>query len=671
MSVWDSRIEKAEKYLSEALEHGKKVYTRYQDKRDSQNLGDSNAKKVNLFYANVNTLKESLFNSLPKPDVSRLHKGDFEDDPARVAALMLQRALHYEVQCAPHFQSAVEHAILDRLVPGIGQVWLRFEMDKDEAGNVQPGTERIFIDTVYWEDFIYAPTRTWEQMPWVGRRLELTKAEVKSRWGEEALQTMDSVSNRSTTDITPKEVTQGKYCIYEIWSKKDKKVYFISKGAEKPLEVKDDPLGLDNFFPCPCPLIANPTTTSFLPVTDYHIAQDQYIQLDVLYARMALITTAIKVAGVYDSGSPEIGRMLQGGENMLIPVDNWAMFAERGGAKGMVDWYPVEQCVGVLQALAQQFEAIKAMLYEVTGMSDIMRGASNQYETAAAQEIKSQFASVRMNGYQRDVAEFVSQIMNLMAQMMCNLYSDQKMMQVVGPLSEADRQFLPQAAQILRSSAMRMYKVSVDADSLVQADWALEKGQRMELMGYLSQFLQSAVPAIESNPQLATLLMSMMKFTIVGYRGSAEIEGIIDQQIMQIAAAQKAQEGQPDEPTPEEQKMQAEMAKMQAEFQLEQQKMRDEMMIKQQESQNKMELELTQARADMATERERMALQAQAERQRMAAEALANQQKLEFMLKEHMLKMQTKREEANLKLEVTAAQAAMKQESQNGKDKDD
>jgi hypothetical protein len=642
---WTKRIEKAEKYLEKTKTHGDLVYQRYQDDREA--WANRSIKRANLFYANVNTLKESLFNSLPKPDVSRLHRGDWDDDVARVAALLVQRGLDYEIQCSPGFKDAIRHSILDRLVPGIGQVWLRFEMQTDGEITV-PGT------------------RTWQQVTWVGRKLDLTKAEVIARWGEEALASIQGV-NDSATNVTPKEVLQDKFEVYEIWDKKNKKVYHIAKGMDEPLDTKDDPYGLRDFFPCPQPLIANVTTASYLPVTDYHISQDQYNQLDVLYARISLIIDAIKVAGVYNAGAPEIGTMLQGQENRLVPVDNWAMFAEQGGAAGMIQWYPVEQVVQVLQALQAQFESIKALLQEISGMADIMRGASNQYETAAAQQIKAQFASVRMNGYQRDVAEFVTGILRIMAELMTQLYSDDKMLKIVGTITPADQQFLPQAAAVLRDDFMSMYKVSIQADSMVQADWALEKGQRMELMGFVSQFLQSSVPAMQSNPELGPLLLTMFKFTIMGYRGASEVEGVLDQQLDMLA--KKAQEDTGEkEPTPEETKAQAEMAKMQAEFQLEQQKMRDEMALKQQESQQKMQLEVTQARADMATERERMALQAQAERQRMAAEHIANQQKLEFMLKEHLLKMETKREEANLKLETTAAQAAMKRESDNDKD---
>jgi len=662
MSVWDKRIAKAEKFFERAREHGRKVYTRYQDKRDDEVIG---LKRVNIFYANVNTIKESLFNSLPKPDVSRLHKGDYEDDVARVAALILQRALEYEVHCAKSFEGSIKYAILDRLVPGLGQVWIRFEKP---AG----GTEEIFVDVLYWEDFIYGPARCWEEVPWVGRIHNFTGEEVIEIYGKSAL--MDASKIKDDNNITPKEITENKYCVYEIWDKRTKKVYHVVKGAAKPIKVVDDPYKLPGFFPCPRPLMANLLTSAYLPVTDYHLAQDQYNELDVLYARMSLISKAVKVAGCYDAASSEIGSMLEGQENKLIPVDNWAMFAERGGANGMIDWYPVEQVVTVFQALAGQYEMVKQTLYEVTGMADIMRGASNQYETASAQEIKAQFASVRMNGYQRDVSEFVRDILRIFSTLMCNLYSNEKFQAICGSFSQPDQQLLEPAMQVLRSPQMSQYKVDVEPDSLTQSDWALEKGQRMELTGYLSQFLSSAIPAVENAPELGPLLFAVIKFSVAGFKGAAEIEGIIDQQLAALVA--KAQNPEPPKPTPEEQKMQLEQQKAQMQSQLEQQKMQSQAQLDQQKAQmeaqlrtqetnQRMQIEQQQAVADLAVKRQELAN----EQQMFMMEMEMKRQEMEYKERELGLKIQQQAISGQMKNEQAAEAGAIK--TQQMKDQQD
>ncbi len=653
-NVWTARLAKAEKFMQTAHEHGRKVYARYKDEREEAT--QLNAKRANLFYSNVQTIRESLFNSMPQVDVSRRHKGDFEDDVSRVAAIILQRGLTYEVQCLPGFDEILKSAILDRLVPGIGVAWLSFEMEAEEITHddqdavtegaeheaaesvvtyeTVAGTEKVCVDYVYWEDFLYDPQRIWSQVRWVARRLLLTKAEIVDRWGEESFAQVESAKNLGT--LTPKEVENDKYAVYEIWDKSKKQVIFTTKGAEAPFEVKDDPYQLRGFFPCPRPLIASPTTTAFLPVTDYHIAQDQYNQLDTLYARIALIVDAVKVAGAYDAAQTSLGQMLNGAENKLVPVDNWAMYAESGGAKGMIDWYPVEQVVTVLQQLQMQFEATKSVLYEVTGMSDIIRGASNQYETAKAQQIKAQFASVRLNGYQRDVAEFVTGIFEILGEMVTQLYGDEKLQAIVGPLHPQDAQYAPQAVMMLRNDFLAHARVSVKADSMVQADWALEKGQRMELMGFLSQFIQSMQPMLQQAPDMGNMMLSLLKWTITGYRGSQEVEGIIDQHL--DALEQKSREPQPPPPpSPEQVKAQAELQKMQMEAQQDQQKAQ-------------MDLKLAQQKA--ALEAESAARAAQLEQQKLQNELMFEQQRNQMELQRQQSELMFERMMGQMKLEM-------------------
>ena len=663
---WSAKLTKAEKFLSEAHAHGGRVYARYKDDRGDSAL--SRAPRANLFYSGVQTLKESLFNSLPKADVSRINR-DADDDIARVAGLIMQRGLNYEVQCADDFKGSVRSAILDRLVPGIGTVWVRFEMETTEEGSPMAGSEAIFIDSVYWEDFLYQPSRTWKDVTWVARKLPLTKKEIVARWGEDAMDQVESEKNK--TSLTPKEITDGKYIVYEIWDKSERKVIWTTKGGEKCLEEKDDPYGLKDFFPCPPPLIANTTTTAYLPVTDYHQSQDQYNQLDILYARIAILISAIKVAGCYNGAEVAIGRMFESAENTLIPVDNWAMFTEAGGTAGGIQWYPVEQVASVLQMLQQQYEHIKAVLFEVSGLSDIQRGVTNQYETAEAQKIKAQFASGRMSGYQRDVSEFVSAILNIMGEMVVQLYSDEKLQQIVGRLSDPDMMLVPKAIELLRNDELSSYRIVVQADSLVQADWALEKTQRMELMGYVSQFLQSAVPAMQTNPDLGQILLTMFKFTLMGYRGASEIEGVLDAELERLGKQAQAPKPPPP-PSPEEIAAQQEQAKMQAEMQLKQQEAEQKFMLEQQQLVGRMELEKVQAEQDAAIAKQKAELEAELAGQKLAMDAALENQRMEFAREKHEQDMAFAEQKFAMEMMMKERDAANKAEAdEDAKEKAD
>jgi len=272
---------------------------------------------------------------------------------------------------------------------------------------------------------------------------------------------------------------------------------------------------------------------------------------------------------------------------------------------------------------------------------------------------------VRMNAYQRDVGDFVSHLLQIMAEIMVQLYSDQKLQSIVGTLDQADMQYVPQAMQLLRNDFLASAKVQVKVDSLVQADWALEKGQRTELMGVISQFLQQAVPAIQQVPEMASLLVSMLKFTIIGYKGSAEIEGILDQQLDQMVKASQ-QPKEPPPPTPEEQQMELEKQKMQNEMQMAQakqqadnQKAMGEFQIKQQESFQSMQLEKAKLDGEMAMQREKHTM----EMEKMQAEIAIKQQELTMKQQEMTMKLELAQVQGQMKLEASAQDHALKQET--------
>ena len=62
---------------------------------------------------------------LPKADVSRRF-GD-NDPVGRVASLLIQRALDYEIEHYPDYRSSMRHAVEDRFLGGRGVAWVRYD----------------------------------------------------------------------------------------------------------------------------------------------------------------------------------------------------------------------------------------------------------------------------------------------------------------------------------------------------------------------------------------------------------------------------------------------------------------------------------------------------------------------------------------------------------------
>lgn len=202
--------------------------------------------------------------------------------------------------------------------------------------------ERAPIDYVHWGDFYWSPSRTWEEVWWVGRRVWMTKKTFVRRFTQAKLDKLKSDMAQQNYDEKgyPKGFQKGRIEIFEAWCEDTNKVYWFHRSTKTMLDERDDPLQLKNFWPCPKPLLSTHSTGSLIPRPDFVMMQDQYDELDELNNRISILTKALRVVGAYDAENTDLANMLSGGELRMIPVANWAMFSEKKGLAGAVDWFP-------------------------------------------------------------------------------------------------------------------------------------------------------------------------------------------------------------------------------------------------------------------------------------------------------------------------------------------
>jgi len=84
--------------------------------------------------------------------------------------------------------------------------------------------------------------------------------------------------------------------------------------------------------------------------------------------------------------------LTEGDNNTLIPVDKWMAFSEKGGLQGSIQLLPLEVIAATLINLYTAHKNVTDQIYEITGISDIIRGQTSASETATAQQIKGQYA---------------------------------------------------------------------------------------------------------------------------------------------------------------------------------------------------------------------------------------------------------------------------------------
>ena len=640
-----------------------RIVKKYKD--DSRYDRNPNA-RFNILWSNVQTIQPAIFARLPRPDVSRRFR---DNDPiGRVASMMLERALEFELEHYGDYKSAMNNSVLDRLLGGRGVSWVRYEPhivgeesgmtdgdtpedglsvteDTDEAetegGMENESEERIEyeccpVDYVHWKDFGHTVARTWEEVTAVWRKVYMSRPALVERFGEE-------LGYKIPLDTKPDDLKQsyksddGVYeaLVYEIWDKTTGKVLWISKSMGKILDERDDPLQLENFWPCPKPLYSTLTTESLEPIPDFVIYQDQARELDVLCDRIDGLINALKVRGVYDASASELQRLFSEGENnTMIPVSNWMAFAEKQGMKGAIDLVDLTPFASALMSCYQAMDQVKGQIYELMGIADIQRGQTDPNETLGAQIIKSNNAAGRLKTQQHAVVDFATSLLCIKAQIICNHFTDETIVKISGAmqLSPQDQQLIPQALELLRNESAKNFRIEVTSDSMIYQDEQQEKQDRVAFLAAVGQYMQMALPAAQAEPNLTPMLVEMLKFGVTAFKAGKQLEGIIDETADKLRETAKAQEGQPKPPSPEVQKMQMQMQMEQAKMQARQGELQAQGQLEQQKMQ--MQIELEKAKQEYQAQENQLKFQLEEQR---------NQMDREMELKVAQMKMMTER----------------------------
>jgi hypothetical protein len=659
---WYNTIAGYERAYKEWESRTDRIIKRYRD--DSRTRNNPNA-RFNILWSNVQTITPAIFARLPRPDVSRRFR---DNDPvARVASMMLERALDYEITHYGDYKSAMNQSVLDRLLGGRGTSWVRYEPhiagastegedvpedglqiteDTDEAetegGIYREDQERIEyecapVDYVYWRDFGHTIARTWEEVTAVWRKVYMTRPALVERFGEELGGKIPLDTKPETSKTFNEKMGEGasEAVIYEIWDKTSGEVIWISKSLGKILDTRPDPLKLENFWPCPKPLYATLTTDKLEPIPDFVLYQDQAKQLDTLADRIDGFINALKVRGVYDASEPSLARLFSEGENnTLIPVKNYAAFSEKGGMGGAINLVDIAPIAQALNMSYQAMDQVKNQIYEIMGIADIQRGQTDPNETLGAQIIKSNNASGRLKTMQHAVVDFATELLSIKAQIICNHFTDDTIVKISGAtqLSPQDQQLIPQALALLRNEAAKNFRVEVTSDSMIFQDEQQEKADRMEFLSAMSGFLSQAVPAAQATPELTPMLVEMLKFGVTAFKAGKGLEGMIDETADKFREQAKMAEGQPKPPSPEQQKMQMQMQIEQSKIQAKQAEMQLQLQIDQQKMQMQMELE----KAKQEYQAQENQLKFQLEEQRNAMDR-------EMEIKVAQMKMHTER----------------------------
>lgn len=591
---WLQEIEKSRSDAKDYFEQGKRVFAIYEaDKKEEV--------PFNVLYSNTEVLHPALYSSTPQPDVQRRFR---DEDPlggyaSRVSNRVLSYQIDTNVRDYPTFDEVMGATVLDALLPGRGVSRVVYHAEKNAQGLV--GTEAVCVDHVQWDKFAHGYARSWKGVPWVAFATDMTLADMKARFGAkvpvtfriDGLESADKPSNEND----PKQQASGTLPVWQVWDKRSKTVYTVVEGVEDFLEKTPDPYGLSGFFPMEEPIQLFARSNSLIPVALYRMYEKQADELNRVCARLNKVLEAIRVRGAYDSTLDEVKRVLDAaGDNELVPVQNARAFIASNGSFDKAIWLmPIDMLIGVAKELYTAREQIKAVIYEITGISDLMRNQTAASESATAQNLKDKWGTLRLKRYQKKVASHVRGTLRIMLELSVNKLSPQTlegMTNVKLPTPEQVQQSMAQWQQaamvaqqqgqqpppqpqlpptwadvlgLLKNTLLRSWRVDIETNSTVDVDATTEKQEVTEFMMAMQQMFSGLQAAVQGGMMDVPTAKSLLLAVVRRFRFGREVEE-------QIAAMQP---GQGQGAAEEAQKQQAALQKAKEQVQTEQNKAKD------------------------------------------------------------------------------------------------
>ena len=514
--------------------------------------------RFNSLNANVGVLLPALYSNPPKPEIESRNANPMPVENMVVQAL--QDTTSVFLEDTPH-SDAFKNAIKERLIAGRGTVRVRWDPvmkteptidpltqapQVDEFGNVVTTQRKVLdnleLEHVYWENYTQEAVSEWSKVGWVAFRHLYTETEFMDRFGdamsvqqlvaEGKLQEIFKWTDQSARRISAKVPSRAqnqknrlqdikqKALVWEFWDKETREVIWICSDMEgKVLQVDEDILQLRNFFPCPKPLLAFTTTDNLIPTPEYEIYQDLAAEIDDISDRIAALVRRIKVRGAYNASYERLAEILKADDGEMLAVNGLDLEADLNKALLVV---PNDDIIQSLQVLYQSRTEAKNAMYEVTGISDIVRGQTKASETLGAQRIKSQFASMRIEDRKTEVEEFCRASLELMVEIISEHFDAESIAFFSGKMLDEP------ALTILREDAMRISRIRIETDSTIAIDDAADQQAMSGMFQSLALVLQQLMPMVQGGIMPLPVAVEVVKMAIKPFRGHRKLELLLD-----------------------------------------------------------------------------------------------------------------------------------------------
>lgn len=658
IEIWKKEIENSIKYHEKSKELAKEFQNIY----DGEN--DRYAKKsYPIFWSNTQTLKPLLFSKLPKVNITQSFFKD--DEISRITSEVVERLITYLLK-ESDAENQIEKIRDAYLIQGIGIPRIVFvppepieskskkkkTIKNEEGEEIETEEEETFYDVdeekksfklefVDYQHFLKSTEKEWERVRWIAFKKYYSRAELIDHFGEEIGKKV-KMSNTKFEYLPQQEQENEIFqlCeVWEIWDKENQTCHFITFAGEGAvLNSEKEFYNLKNFFPIPMPMGLN-ENRSLLPSPLYKQYKNLAEDLSRLHDRLVNLTDQAKFTGAYTSFAEQkdIENIMNGEDGEFSALQTTANIDD---ARKLIVFKPLTEIANTIAILRNEKTQLKIDIQEITGLSDILKGATVASETATAQQLKGNFAISRIQPLQKEVEFTIRDTIRLLTELAVEKLPLVEIIKITGlkivdvelilnnarqtikinkqeaidllnpqdpdyqqklmmleqqaqiglektkkDLQEQLKGFvielknLPKLNKILKDDKMRCISIDIETDSTIKIDQNQEKIDRMEYVRTISQTLQALAPAVQTGIINKKALSELIIFASKPLKVGRNLEDYL-------------REEQPVEEKPDPQAM---LAQAQIELQ------KQELQLRQQEIMGKLDIEQQKVNVDKAT----------------------------------------------------------------------
>ena len=271
------------------------------------------------------------------------------------------------------------------------------------------------------------------------------------------------------------------------------------------------------------------TMAEIREIDDY--AASLGVELVPCIQTLAHLAQFLQVSGVYDGAFHRLSDIFEK-DVTLVSISDFDRLKASGGIRGVIDFIPIEQYILALEQLAKRRDDVVKRIFEITGVSDIMRGSSNERETATAVEKKTNFGTLRNQDRQNDMQRFLADLYRIKADMICTCFTPDTLAGFVNVSEGYTENVIQEAVSLLKQDKLRGMLLHVESTGIVNTqEEILRTTQGVQI---LQDLLKDAMSFVSAQPLLLPIYKQMM-MTVIGQMPQARsFESVLDQTFSHI-----------------------------------------------------------------------------------------------------------------------------------------